>query len=93
MAKSSKELIEEFIASGGKVTVIPPTQREPEVTVTTSSANAGPAVILTYSDADLFYGEVRKRKSTKPLKAKQEVKINFDALPEALKNRYKELMK
>lgn len=85
MKKPIKETMEEFLARGGKVQMIPSTTPETP-TQPISPTSVGPVVILTYGDADLYYGEVRSRKSKKP---KLLPKIDFSALPEPLRNKYK----
>ena len=80
------ETIEEFLARGGQIKKIPPGESVSTVkAATVNSTNAGgPAVLLTYGEADLFHGEARTRKTKK---VKAEPKIDFSALPEALRNK------
>lgn len=84
-----QESIQEFLARGGQVTRVPPKERD-VVVQPMNPTNVGPAVLLTYGEADLYYGEVRARKSKK---GKLPPKINFADLPEALRKKYsKELL-
>lgn len=79
-----KETIEEFLARGGKVTIIP-AQEHVENIQHINASTAGPANLLTYGEADLYYGEVKERKSRKE---KILPKIDFNSLPEALRIKY-----
>lgn len=76
------ETIAEFLARGGKITVIPPRMpesKESNVKPTTT----GPANIITYAEADQFYGQktVRKKKEKKIDLSK----IDMNNVPEDLK--------
>lgn len=88
MAKKIKESIEEFIARGGIIQKIDPAplkeQLRPSINIITGG---GPAVIMTYSDANLYYGEIRHRKPRKST-AKPIAPIDFNVLPEAIRNKY-----
>lgn len=79
------ETIEEFLARGGKITKVPPKEALQAATPTINQTTGGPANLLSYGEADLFYGEARTRKTKK---AKVAPKIDFSALPEALRKKY-----
>lgn len=84
------ETIKEFLARGGEINHVPTAEASTPITHVMTPTSAGPAVLLTYGEADLFYGEVRARKSKK---VKQSPKIDFNALPEGLRKKYtKELL-
>ncbi len=78
-----KETIEEFLARGGKVTVVPPKEREEQNHVLSPNGNGIPN-LLTLEEGDLFFGEVKVRKPKEEVKPK----IDFNALPEALRKKY-----
>lgn len=78
------ESIADFLARGGKITIVQsqPSTFKPD---NTKSSNAGgPATILTMSEADLFYGEYKPKKAVK----KQRKSIDISALPEELRKKY-----
>lgn len=77
------ESIAEFLARGGKINVIPSVVPELKQEQRRSK-NGGPAVILTMDEHDLYHGEKKTVKS--PSKKKPDV--DFNALPEVLKNKY-----
>lgn len=79
------ETIEEYLARGGSVKILPPVILEPTPDVTRKTANSGPAVFLTLEEADLYFGEPSKNK---PKKAKASVKIDLDLLPLALRAKF-----
>lgn len=75
-----KETIAEFLQRGGKITKLP-SQQNTETEVVKQTTAAGPAIIMTYDEADLFYGE-----KSKSIKAKKQRKsagpmLDLDALP------------
>jgi hypothetical protein len=78
------ETLEEFMARGGKVTKVPP----PEVTLkpeaVKSTSAGGPAILMTLGEADLYYGEHKKRK----VKAKPKQTLDVSALPPELRKKY-----
>lgn len=75
------ETVAEFLARGGKVTVCPPGEVKVKDSVTVKSMAVGPANIMTYADADHYYGEKKERKASTKKPAK-DLKINLDSLPE-----------
>lgn len=91
MKKSNKkESIEEYLARGGQVTKVARVDDPVTPTPTIAPMTTGPANLLTYGEADLYYGEVRARK---PKKSKPVQKIDIDSLPKALRDKYfKELL-
>lgn len=72
------ETVAEFLARGGKVTVCPPGETVIKDKQNVKSMVVGPANIMTYEDADHYYGEKKTRKSTKEPK---KVNINLGSLP------------
>ena len=80
---SKRETVEEFLARGGVITRIPPQEQTVKTENIKSSSAGGPAVFLSLSEADLFYGE---HKQKKPKKAK--AAIDLSALPEELRKKY-----
>lgn len=84
--KSKVETIDEYLARGGSIKKLPAADmiRQPEVTRKTVAG--GPVTIMSLDEADLFYGEARK--GSKPKKAKPSLKIDLNALPEALRAKF-----
>lgn len=85
-----KETVEEFLARGGKITVVPigASAKDPQPTQpaqTIHSSKSGPATIMSYGEADLFYGEGKPKKARKK---KAQASIDINALPEAIRNKY-----
>lgn len=80
------ETVEEYLARGKTITVVPEFIREPQIDVIRKTVTGGPATFLSLEEADLFYGEARK--GAKPKKAKPSLKIDLDALPPALKAKF-----
>jgi hypothetical protein len=82
--KKKTETVDEFLARGGKITIIPRTSGEKSQTV--HSTIGGPAVILSLDDASLLYGqEDKKVKNKKPLAGPT---IDVSALPAHLKKKF-----
>lgn len=79
------ETVQEYLARGGSVMIVPPAFLEPVPDVTRKTTNGGPAVFLTLEEADLFFGEPSKKK---PKKAKASFKIDLDVLPPALRAKF-----
>ena len=79
MSTKKTESVAEFLARGGKITVVPPGESKSKDKVNVKSTVVGPANIMTYEDADHYYGEKKERKSKKPAK---EPNINLASLPE-----------
>lgn len=79
------ESIAEFLARGGKITKVPahePVAKKSESVK--SIAAGGPASLMTLDQADLFYGEHKKRK----VKPKAVPTLDVDALPPELRKKY-----
>jgi hypothetical protein len=76
------ETIQEFLARGGKIKVIPPNYSDAKE-ANVKSTVVGPAVLMSLEDADQFYGTktVRKKKE----KQVDLTKINVDNIPDDLK--------
>lgn len=81
-----KETVQEYLARGGKITTLPAKEREQPVQAM-NPTTAGPANLLTYGEADLYYGEAKARKAKKE---KIVPKIDISALPPALRQKYLE---
>jgi hypothetical protein len=79
--------VEEFLANGGKITKVPPSERPVEPEVVKKTTAGAPAVLMTLEEADLFYGEPKKN-AAKPKKPKTSLNIDLDALPEALRAKF-----
>jgi hypothetical protein len=78
-----KETLAEFLARGGKVTIIPPCLPVTKTESIKLATAGGPATILTMGDAELYYGEAKAKKN------KKVVAIDLLAhLPEALRKKY-----
>jgi len=83
--KKKVESIEEFLARGGVITVLPPEAKTLKEKPTKQDSNGGPAVILTLDEYDTYYGEVKTSKK-KPKKPK--ATLDFNALPEHLRKKH-----
>ena len=77
------ESVAEFLARGGKITIVPANQPTVKVDSIKSATNGGPAVIMSMDEADLYYGEFKAKKPKKKAPA-----IDLSALPEALRKKY-----
>jgi len=84
------ETIEEFLARGGKPEIIPyqdPKNVKDLAFSTRTNLNSPPSNnFISFGEADLFHGEIRK--GSKPKKQKPETKIDVSMLPEALRKKY-----
>lgn len=78
MAKKN-ESIQEYLARGGKITVVPSAIPAEEKRIV-KPTNSGPVNIMTYEDAEHYYGERKERK--KQPKKVDTSKINLDSLPD-----------
>ena len=78
------ETIAEYLARGGKITIIPPVQPVTKVEAMRLNKTGGPATIMSMDDADLYYGEFKARK---PKKVANAVDLSIH-LPEALRKKY-----
>jgi hypothetical protein len=81
--KNKTETIDQFLARGGAIQIIPtqPPTAKPESIKSTTAG--GPATIITMDEADLYHGEAKPRKSKKKVNT-----IDVSALPEALRKKY-----
>lgn len=77
------ESMSEYIARGGKITKIS-TQEALTKNENVKSMITGPASIMSMDEADLYYGEQKKRRANK----KVNKTINIADLPEALRKKY-----
>ncbi len=80
------ENIQDFIARGGVIEHIPYSKNEKKSDMIRKT-DTGPAVILSYAEADLFYGESKPSK-TKAKAVKSTPTIDINLLPEALRIKY-----
>jgi len=81
--KTKTESINEYLARGGKINRMP--YMGQNIDEVLRENNAGPVNILSFEEADLFYGE---SKSTKPKRQKTTSRIDLSALPEALREKF-----
>ena len=79
------ETIAEYLARGGKITICP-TVKPKEGEKICRKSPGGPATILNFDEADLFYGESRTKKTT--TKPKSKLRIDLSLLPESLRTKY-----
>lgn len=77
------ETVEEFLARGGKVTVVPPIQPENKE-LTVKSTVVTPPNILSYGEADQLYGRKKKRKKKKTAEISE---ADIACLPEELRKK------
>jgi hypothetical protein len=78
------QTIEEFLAKGGKVTVVPANAHgKSDYVKSTVSGGGGAATIITMDEADLYHGEAKVKKAKKAAPT-----IDLSALPEALRKKY-----
>lgn len=78
------ESVAEFLARGGKIQIIPPQTVSIKSEHVRSQKSGGIASILTIDDHDLYHGEKKQSKKNAP----KAPTIDFNALPEALKQKY-----
>lgn len=83
---SKIDTVEAYLARGGTIKKLPAVETVRQPDVIRKTVAGGPAVIMSYEDTDLFYGEARK--NSKPKKAKSSLKIDLSALPEALRLKF-----
>lgn len=84
-SKKQSETINEFLARGGKITIVPPKliNKLPMV----NSTIGGPINILSLDDASIIFGEPdKKAKTTKKSKSKPTIDISL--LPEHIRAKY-----
>ena len=87
MRSKKTESLEEFLARGGVIKVVPPDATiSKEKQTKQDTVNGGPAVILTMDEYDIYYGEVKVSKK-KPKKSK-EATLDLFALPEHLRRKH-----
>jgi hypothetical protein len=81
---SKTETVAEFLARGGQITKIPAKEEQVKPDQVKSTKTGGPAVIMKMDEADLYYGEVKKKKAKK----KKKETIDISALPKELREKY-----
>jgi hypothetical protein len=87
MSRRNKvESVEEFLARGGAIKKLDAAPRELQLDIIRKTVVGEPAILLSLEEADLFYGDMSKQ--SKPKKIKQDVKIDLNALPEALRVKF-----
>ena len=79
--KTTEEMIEEFLANGGEIEVIPPV--EPENKQTIGSISKKVPQIMTLPEGELMFG--RKQTKRKKVKVPDYSNINMDLIPDHLK--------
>jgi hypothetical protein len=84
LSRRKIETVEEYLARGGTITKIPTGSSRIKEESLKHQVN-GPVTILSLEDADLFYGEA---KPSKAKKQKPSLKIDLNALPESLRNKF-----
>ena len=78
-----KETLAEFLARGGKITIIPPVLPTKTETVKPKPAS-GPNTLMSMEDGELYYGEAKVKKAKKAVTT-----VDLSAhLPEALRKKY-----
>ena len=77
------ETIAEFLARGGKITKLAPSETATKSESIKPTSAGGPAVFLTFGEADLFYGEHKVKKAKK-----SKATMDLSALPEELRKKY-----
>ncbi len=82
---NQKETVAEFLARGGKITVVPPTVRnvdeEAKHTVKSTSKHVRPE-LHTLGNANAMFGEVRKNKPRAKKPKKEDLtKVDMSLLP------------
>ena len=84
-----KETIEEFLARGGEVEIVPQAEREEEKIVIKPQAG-GPPQLMSLTDGQHFFAE--KKKSKKKKKTGLNLKnVNMDLVPDSLKSMLKNM--
>lgn len=82
------ETVEEFLARGGQITKLPAHYpKEATHATVVSTAAPGPAEIMTMEEADLFYGETKKKRLRK-VPVNKKPAIDFSVLPEAVRLKF-----
>lgn len=82
MKKTTEELLEEFLANGGKIQKIPSVPYEQDHKIGSTSKKI--PEIKTLAEGELLYGE--KKKVRKKKKEPDYSGINMDLIPEHIKN-------
>lgn len=80
--KDKDELIQDFLDQGGVIEILPTIETTTKNVV--NSLTKKQVSLISLADAELFYGE-KNSKTGKPKKASTE-NINFDLIPEHIKN-------
>ena len=78
-----RESVEEFLARGGKITVVPTAEPQTKHVVQRKNALTGVVSMISMDEAELFFSETR----AKP-KQTRVPKINIDALPPELRLKF-----
>lgn len=84
--KPKVETVEEYIARGGSIKRLPAKEMIKQPDAIRKTVAGGPVTIMSLEEADLFYGEARKGSKLK--KEKPSLKIDLNALPEALRSKF-----
>jgi hypothetical protein len=78
---NKRETIQEFLARGGKVTIVPAAKPEEEVPHTIKPVTTGLPKIMTLEDGGLFFGETRKKEKKPHSKEDSIRRIEKSKLP------------
>jgi hypothetical protein len=80
------ETVEEYLARGGEIVKVEKQPHDKDQAVTVVSNTGGPANIMSYAEADLFYGEHKRKRVLKANNKK--TTIDFSVLPEAIRLKF-----
>ena len=85
-----EESIQEFMARGGKITKIPPKEKEENKHIVRPSI-AGPPKLFSIGEAENMFGEIKKIKKKKKKKAVDLGKVDESVIPSSLQHILKDL--
>jgi hypothetical protein len=74
------ETVEEFLARGGEVTIVPP-QETPEAKQPIRSTSGGLPQLMSLSEGEHFFGETRKKAKKKMTNEEFSEKVSNSSLP------------
>jgi hypothetical protein len=83
---NKRETVEEFLARGGKINVVPAAGLQPENKPTVTSTAYHPPQIMDLNEGALYFAEPnRTKKTTKVSKVKPKKVVDESLLPERLR--------
>lgn len=85
--KKKTESIEEFLARGGKITIVPNKKANSDLKQAYATGDKSVVTILTMDEAALFFGEVDKKEPLK-IKRNRSPILDVGALPAHLKSKF-----